>query len=60
MAVSTLKREFQTPELCVKKVMNIEGISVMHQRKPQDRKHVNEFPGTLGDGHKNGSTVRVV
>lgn len=25
----------------------------MHQRKPRDRKHVNEFSGTLGDGHKN-------
>lgn len=29
----------------------------MHQRKPRDRKHVNEFSGTLGDGHKNGFTV---
>lgn len=24
----------------------------MHQRKPRDRKHVNEFTGTLGDGHR--------
>ncbi len=23
----------------------------MHHRKPRDRKHVNEFSGTLGDGH---------
>lgn len=26
----------------------------MHQRKPRDRKHVNEFSGTMGDGHRNG------
>lgn len=59
MAVSILK-EFQTPKFCVKKVINIKGISVMHQRKPRDRKHVNEFSGTLGDGHRNGFTTWTV
>lgn len=32
----------------------------MHQRKPRDRKHVNGFSGTLGDGHRNGLTTWAV
>lgn len=29
----------------------------MHQQKPRDRKHVNEFSGTLGDEHRNGFVI---
>lgn len=32
----------------------------MHQQKPRDRKHVNEFSGTQGDGHRNGFTIWAV